>query len=1506
MDDSPDARVAVATLQPEGGSWSGVRDSFGERATAVDAEGRPVDLLRLFPAFTPSSRAIAGRIALLGVDRPAVGRAVALERDDPSARLILISEHVPGVRLSELLRTAGERSIVADLGAALFVMRRLLTLAESLKAATGLADFSIAPERIVITPHGRVVMVEPVLAAAAGTGATASNDIAAIAIAGMSMMLGHLIEDAQHVDPLSPVLQDAADVAAIRAGNSFSNALRLWFDRAVIADPTLSFPDFRHARLALSRVLLTRESGCDASRRALKVFLRKVAIERLTDVEAAALESERLREIRAKRLARRKAIFAPDEEWISVEEELLIGDESRVVAEQFQGGVVDLDEPADEAIGIGPPAESGMAAAGEESLEAALVEEPFAAALVEWPIEAGPVEEPTEAALVEEKRIESAPSEELFDAALVEESTEADAAPSAGSWFRSVARQLGLASAQPETIETDLAAPAEDAPFESLPPELSIETIADPAATDTEIVAEFSTGWAEPVPGEARTESGDAGEAGRPEVDDQLIEIDHAEPPVEIEERFTGEAEPVGVDALDPSLPMEPAIEAQAEPPAEAAQEPTAFAAEAYESAPIDAESDAEPGTLEQPARSLAEPVAAESWGAWTGRISEESIAPRADDGPADAVQEEPTRVVGAELPFETIDAPLEEDEPVAPVDESIAAKLAEDAHKSWIQSITDQVGRMRRREEDLREPPAETTADGWDGTPLVDQTETRSPGEESPGTVDEFEMQFGEDAADPPAIEAAPIQLEWEDRTEQPGAWATPEPAPRRDDARAAGTAMPIPAESVEEFLRAALVEPTEAPAPSRRSWFRSVARRLGLGSTEPQPLETELAASPENVALETPSAEQSIETIADPAADIEIVAEFSTDWAEPVPDEARTESEDSGEEGWAEESAIEAQGEHPAEVQEPTAFTAEAAYESAPTDTEFDTEPEAFEQPATSLANPAAESLSAWTKRMSQEAIAPRVDDGDAPPADAIEEEPARIVGEEVPFETIDAPLEEDEPVAPVDGSVAAALAEDAHKSWIQSITDQVGRMRRREEDLREPPAEITAGGRDGAPPVDHLDHMEAESPGELSRTTVDEFEAQFDEDAADPPAVESAPVQLERAAMPHVEARSEQPTAWATPVPAPRRDDARPAGTVVPFPAEPVDHEYAPHRGVLQERVADAQPHRPDAQPVRRAPSSRTIMVPLRRWARAAATILVAGLALAIVAALVIAGRSYYKRISTPGTVVVDSTPRGSEVLVDGTARGVTPLTLTLEPGDHVLALRRNGITRQFPIDVTPGAQLSRQLDWSTVRATGTLAISSTPSKARVTVDGKERGVTPLTVADLPVGMRRIVIESSAGTVRREVRVVADSLVTINETIISGWIAAFAPFELQIYEGTRLLGTTEDGRIMAPPGPHELDFVNTRLGFRERRVIEVNPGATTAVNITTAVGIVQITAPAGADVLVDGVLFGATPLRELRLPIGLHEIVLRHPELGEQRVSITVGASAPTEVVIDFPKP
>ena len=660
-----------------------------------------------------------------------------------------------------------------------------------------------------------------------------------------------------------------------------------------------------------------------------------------------------------------------------------------------------------------------------------------------------------------------------------------------------------------------------------------------------------------------------------------------------------------------------------------------------------------------------------------------------------------------------------------------------------------------------------------------------------------------------------------------------------------------------------------------------------------EPPPIDTDAAEEPET--LEHPAANRP-ETVA---------AEFWSASADPLLEETITPRVDGGEERPAdavEETPTRAvEAELPVEdLEEWLAEEAEALPADAPIDAEADAEPDILERPAASLPEPvAAESSRSWAAPAWEESFTAR-GEGDERLAEASEAEPIEIAEAELPVETIDAPLQQEEPVASVDESLAAELSEDAHKSWIRSITEQLGRMRRREKHLPEPPAATTVTSTDATPLVDHT---ETESPGEL-REPVEEIETLFADDAEETPAVEAAPVQLERAAIFLLEERTEQPAAWATPAPAPWRDADSAARRALPSPAEPVDREYAPHHGVLHEQLAGAHPHRPDAQPAREAPGPRTIVVPPRKWTRAAATILIAGLALAMVAALVIAGRSYYRSMSTPGTIAVDSTPRGSEVLVGGTVRGVTPLTLTLKPGDYVLEFRRNGLARQFPIAVTSGAQLSQQLDWSTVRATGTLAISSTPSQARVTVDGKERGVTPLTVSDVPVGMRRVVIESSAGTVRRNVRVVANSQVTINETIISGWIAAFAPFELQIYEGTRLLGTT-DGRIMVRPGRHELDFVNTRLGFRERRGIDVNPGMTTAVNIATVVGIVRITAPAGADVLIDGVLFGDTPLRELRLPIGTHEIVLRHPQLGEQRVSVTVGASAPTEVIVDFRK-
>ena len=57
--------------------------------------------------------------------------------------------------------------------------------------------------------------------------------------------------------------------------------------------------------------------------------------------------------------------------------------------------------------------------------------------------------------------------------------------------------------------------------------------------------------------------------------------------------------------------------------------------------------------------------------------------------------------------------------------------------------------------------------------------------------------------------------------------------------------------------------------------------------------------------------------------------------------------------------------------------------------------------------------------------------------------------------------------------------------------------------------------------------------------------------------------------------------------------------------------------------------------------------------------------------------------------------------------------------------------------------------------------------------------------------------------------------------------------------------------------------------------------------------------------AEVWIDGKSAGETPIGNLALGIGPHNIVFRHPELGEKTVSTVVKAGVPTRVTVDLRK-
>jgi hypothetical protein len=127
--------------------------------------------------------------------------------------------------------------------------------------------------------------------------------------------------------------------------------------------------------------------------------------------------------------------------------------------------------------------------------------------------------------------------------------------------------------------------------------------------------------------------------------------------------------------------------------------------------------------------------------------------------------------------------------------------------------------------------------------------------------------------------------------------------------------------------------------------------------------------------------------------------------------------------------------------------------------------------------------------------------------------------------------------------------------------------------------------------------------------------------------------------------------------------------------------------------------------------------------------------------------------------------------------------------------------------------------------------------------------------------------------------------------------------APVELQIYEAGRLLGTSTIDRIMLPVGTHDIEVANDPLGFRATRTIQVAPGKVSSVPVVVPNGTVSLNAVPWATVSIDGKNIGETPIGNLAVPIGRHEVVFTNPQFGERRQVISVAVGAPVRTSVDF---
>jgi hypothetical protein len=200
-------------------------------------------------------------------------------------------------------------------------------------------------------------------------------------------------------------------------------------------------------------------------------------------------------------------------------------------------------------------------------------------------------------------------------------------------------------------------------------------------------------------------------------------------------------------------------------------------------------------------------------------------------------------------------------------------------------------------------------------------------------------------------------------------------------------------------------------------------------------------------------------------------------------------------------------------------------------------------------------------------------------------------------------------------------------------------------------------------------------------------------------------------------------------------------------------------------------------------------------------------------------------------------------------------------------------------------------------------GRLVLSTDPPGIRVLLDRKPIGETPLKV-DAPPGRRMLTFLTSGGEVIRSVRIVAGKTETLDLPVFSGWVSVLAPIVLSVAADGKNIGSTEESRLILPPGKHQLTLSNKELGYSSTLDVEIEPGEVKDVSVDPR-GPVNINAAPWAEVWLDGQKLGDTPLAGTPVPLGIREFVFKNPQYGERKVSATIKATNNQPVSVDFTK-
>ena len=237
-------------------------DALGYRVLGFDKKsGDRLEMLRLrpqlasSPAFEAAVRERQRRLA--DFRHAAYARVRQIDRPaGQNAALAVVSNYADGQRLSELLRSAQNNAVPIELIVGMCLLQQMVAAVAQLHAiGADLSHGALNPERIVVTPAGRIVVTEYVAGAGLGSlgltpqqawqdyrlalpsdggeAFTQASDVYQLGYLGLTLVSGRSIYDRQYPPPFATLLNGVEEIGTDGRTQPLHPAIVSWLTRAL-------------------------------------------------------------------------------------------------------------------------------------------------------------------------------------------------------------------------------------------------------------------------------------------------------------------------------------------------------------------------------------------------------------------------------------------------------------------------------------------------------------------------------------------------------------------------------------------------------------------------------------------------------------------------------------------------------------------------------------------------------------------------------------------------------------------------------------------------------------------------------------------------------------------------------------------------------------------------------------------------------------------------------------------------------------------------------------------------------------------------------------------------------------------------------------------------------------------------------------------------------------------------------------------------------------------------